>query len=98
MGRGDLARFLSLISPDVTFNSLITEADEARYEGHDGVRRWFETVTHTFGKFRSDPELIRDAGDRGVLTKLVLRGNARGLEVSQTVWQTVTFRDGKIAS
>ena len=97
VSRGDLDAFLALVDPEVRFNSLITEADEAIYRGHDGVRRWFETVTQTFGEFRTDPEVIRDAGDNGVLAKLVLRGTAQGGKVSQIVWQTVAFRDGRVS-
>ncbi len=97
VGRNDLDGFVALIHPEVTFNSLVTEADEALYTGHDGVRRWFASVKETLGDFRTDAELIQDAGDNGVLTKLVLRGAVRGAEVTQVVWQTVTFRDGKIS-
>ena len=44
----DLDGLLELLDPDVRMRSLMTEAEQAEYLGHDGVRQWYSAVFEVF--------------------------------------------------
>jgi ketosteroid isomerase-like protein len=91
--RGDLEEFLADCHPDVEFTSLIAEAEGETFRGHDGVRRWWQEIVVPLGGLHGEVEELRDRGDT-VLAKLVAAYSPRGVEVSQTVWHVVRYRDG----
>ena len=94
----DLDGFLEIVHEDVEFISVVAEAEGGgTFQGHDGVRVWWEQVGEALGTLRYRPEEMRDLGDNAVLTRLVVSGTAGGVEVPMPVWHAVQLRDGKAA-
>ena len=91
---GDLDDLLAVIHPEVEFTSLIAEAEGEVFHGHDGVRRWWKEVVLPLGGLQAELEEIRDFG--GIVVLRVLGTySPRGVEVNQTFWHVLRFRDGK---
>ncbi|HSD24387.1 MAG TPA: nuclear transport factor 2 family protein [Solirubrobacterales bacterium] len=93
----DLEGFLAIIHEDVEFVSLVAEAEGGTFNGHEGVRDWWESVGESLGTLRYEPRKMRDLGGEAVLTELVVSGTVGGVEVPQTMWHAVQVRDGKAA-
>jgi ketosteroid isomerase-like protein len=91
----DLEGFLGIVHEDVEFVSLVAEAEGGTFQGHDGVRVWWEQVGEALGGLRYVPEEMWDLGEGTVLTRLVVSGTYSGVEVPQTMWHIVTVRDHK---
>jgi ketosteroid isomerase-like protein len=91
--RGDIEEFLVTVDPDVEFTSLIAEAEGETFRGHDGVRRWWKEVVLPLGGLQGEVEDARDLGNT-VLARIVATYHPRGVEVRQTIWQVVRYRDG----
>ena len=85
--------FLATVHPEVEFTSLIAEAEGQTFRGHDGVRRWWQEVVLPLGGLHGEPEEIRDLGDT-VLARVAATYRPRGVEVPQTIWIIVRYRDG----
>jgi len=94
VNRGDIEGFIANVHPDVEFTSLIAESEGETFRGHDGVRRWWKEVVLPLGGLHGEPVTVRDLGDT-VLTRVLGTYRPRGVEVRQTVWSVVRFRDGK---
>ena len=94
VNRGDIDELLLSVHPDVEFTSLIAEAEGETFRGHDGVRRWWEQVVIPLGGLHGEIEEVRDLGDT-VLARVAGTYRPSGVEVHQTVWNVVRFRDGK---
>ena len=94
VNRGDVDALLVAIHPDVEFTSLIAEAEGETFRGHDGVRRRWKEIVLPLGGLHGDPEEVRDLGDT-VLARIGGTYRPRGVEVRQTIWQVIRFRDGK---
>jgi ketosteroid isomerase-like protein len=93
----DLEGFLSIVHEDVEFVSLVAEAEGGTYQGHDGVRDWWEQVGESLGTLRYHPKEMRDLGGGAVLTELVVSATVAGVDVPQTMWHTVQVRGDKAA-
>ncbi len=93
VNRGDIDGFLVTVHPDVEFTSLIAEAEGETFRGHGGVRRWWKEVVLPLGGLHGEPEEVRDLGDT-VLARIVGTYRPREVEVRQTIWQVVRYRDG----
>ena len=91
----DLEGFLSIVHEDVEFESVVAEAEGGTFEGHDGVRVWWEQVGESLGTLSYSPQEMRDLGGDAVLTRLVVSGSAGGVEVPMAMWHAVQVRDGK---
>ena len=94
VNRGDIAGLLALVHLDVEFTSLIAEAEGETFHGHDGVERWWNEVVLPLGGLHGEPVELRDLGDT-VIARVLGTYRPRGVEVRQTVWNVVRFRDGK---
>jgi ketosteroid isomerase-like protein len=95
LNSGDLDSFLEVIAEDVEFTSMIAEVDGVTFRGHDGIRRWWETVNRAFDGMRWELLELEEADGRGV-AKLRARGELGDMHVEQTVWQAARFEDGKL--
>jgi len=93
----DLDGFLSIVHEDVEFESVVAEAEGGTFEGHDGVRVWWEQVGESLGTLSYRPKEMQDLGDDAVLTQLVVSGTAGGVEIPMTMWHAVQVRDGRAA-
>jgi ketosteroid isomerase-like protein len=94
VNRGDVDGLLAAVHPDVEFTSLIAEAEGETFLGHDGVRRWWKEVVLPLGGLHGEPEEVRDLGDT-VVARVLGTYHPMGVEVRQTVWNVVRFREGK---
>src|SRR5262245_16280212 len=92
--RGDIDGLLATVHPEVEFTSLIAEAEGETFRGHDGVRRWWKEVVLPLGGLQAELEEIRDSGDT-VIARVLGTYHPRGVEVHQTFWHVLHFRDGK---
>jgi ketosteroid isomerase-like protein len=94
VNRGDIEGLLDAVHPHVEFTSLIAEAEGEIFHGHEGVRRWWNEVVLPLGGLHGEPEEVRDFDDT-VIARVLGTYRPRGVEVRQTVWNVVRFRDGK---
>jgi ketosteroid isomerase-like protein len=69
---------------------------EGTLHGHDGVRRWWETMLDVFPDFTVEVDDVRDVGDRTIAT-LYVRGHGAGSNVpaEDMLWLVQRWRDGK---
>ncbi len=94
--RGELDAFVAFFDPDVVIE-YVDAPDPERYEGHEGVRKWFHD---SFGIWESVFLEVEEFIEVGDWTLVQLRARARGersgaeLEVPLTA--THRFRDGRI--
>jgi ketosteroid isomerase-like protein len=95
LNTGDLDSYLSVISDDVEFTSMIAEMEGVTFRGHDGVRHWWETVRGSFQDVQWELLDLSECGN-GAVAQLRAFGKLGGAEVDQTVWQAATFKDGKL--
>ena len=95
LNAGDLDSFLSVVSEDAEFTSMIAEVEGQTYRGHEGVRAWWNTVAGTFQSVRWELLEVEGSGGRG-LARLRAVGEVGGVEVEQTVWQAARYHDGKL--
>jgi len=88
---------LPLIDPEfvvTTPPNLASEPDT--YEGHEGVRRYFDSFYDAMEEIRWEPHSFHEIGDRiAVPFTLHARGKSTGLDVSQDAVQVWELRDGK---
>jgi len=94
VNRGDVDGVIECVHPDAEFTSLIAEAEGETFRGHEGIRRWWEQVVIPLGGLNGDLEEIRDLGDT-LIARVAGTYRPSGVEVQQTVWTVVHFRDGK---
>jgi ketosteroid isomerase-like protein len=94
----DFDRFMEAVDPEVEFTSLVAEADAVTYRGHQGVRRWWNSMRETFTKFWADGIELRELGDDRVLAQVQLCGTVEGMKVEQTVWQLLKVKDLRVVS
>ena len=94
INRGDLDGLLAVTDPEAEFTSMIAEAEGETFRGHDGVRRWWQSVRGAFTEVHWDYDLVQARSDRGV-AMLRIQGTLSGVEVVQTMWQAIVLRDGK---
>jgi ketosteroid isomerase-like protein len=96
-GRGDLDALLPLLDPDVRVHSLLTEAEQAEYEGHPGVRQWLAAVREIFPDWLPEPgdqQAVADA----VVTCLHVSATAgeSHVPIDDTFWHTARIHNGKV--
>jgi ketosteroid isomerase-like protein len=93
--RRDLDAYLALIDDDVEYVPRGV-AMEGSYQGHDGIRRWWESV---FGVWPDLTVEVVEVSDLGDLTLAALRalGHGAGSEVplEDTFWAAHRWRRGK---
>jgi hypothetical protein len=77
--RRDLEEFLSYHDDAVEFKSLVLEV-EGVYQGHDGLRAWWETILDVFPGWMPQIEDVREMGDR-VLLRVRVEGSGTGLGI-----------------
>ena len=94
INRGDLDGLLAVTDPEAEFTSMIAEAEGETFRGHDGVRRWWQSVRGAFTEVHWDYDMVQARSDRGV-AMLRIEGTLSGVEVVQTMWQAIVLRDGK---
>src|SRR6266542_1363072 len=79
INRRDLAAYLALVDGDIEAVSRLVPI-EGGYHGHDGIRRWWETLFDTWPDFTARLVELRDVGDL-TLGTLHLRGRGAGSDI-----------------
>jgi ketosteroid isomerase-like protein len=91
--------FYEMLDPKVVWVPVSALLDGTRYEGHNGVRRWFEEMKGHWTTYELRPEHFRDLGDGRVLILGSWRAQGRGgdvlLDFAQAAW-LVQYRNGKL--
>lgn len=94
---GDLAGVVEFMSEDVEIRPVLGDVVAADvFRGHEGVRRWYETIQATLEDFRAEVEDVREVGENRyiVLLRFTGRGAASGAEVALVGAHVVTVVDG----
>jgi len=89
--KDDLDAFLALTADDVEFDSLV---EDRSYQGHDGVREWWNNVIEALGGVGLDLEEVADLDDRGFVKMTVAEGEG-DIELPRSIWQAARVEDGK---
>jgi ketosteroid isomerase-like protein len=94
--RRDMGAFLALMDADVEAGSRLA-AMEGGYQGHDGIRHWWQNLLDAIPDYTVETVEARDLGD---LTLTMLRTHGHGADsdtpVEDTVWMVVDWRDKKV--
>ena len=93
----DIDALLALFDPDGEFISRIVALEGGRpYQGHDGVRRWWENLVAVFPDFSGKIDEVRDLGDVTVARVRVRGHGSHGMEsdvpMEQTQWHVIEWR------
>jgi ketosteroid isomerase-like protein len=95
VNRRDLGAYLALMDDDVEAFPLVAGI-EGRFNGHEGIRRWWDGLFNVFPDFTTE---IVEASDLGDLTVAALRLRGRGgggdTPVDEAVWFVSRARRGK---
>jgi ketosteroid isomerase-like protein len=94
--RRDSAAFVGLMEADVEASPRLA-AVEGGYHGHDGIRRWWNSLLDTIPDFTAEAIEVRELGDL-TLTKLHTSGHGAdsGSPLEETVWVAIEWRDKKV--
>jgi ketosteroid isomerase-like protein len=91
----DLDGFMAVAAEDVEFTSMVAEVEGTTFRGHEGIRRWWETVVGAFGDVRWTVLDVRGSGDRAV-GHVRMDGTLGEVPVNLTMWLAASVRDGKV--
>jgi ketosteroid isomerase-like protein len=84
------------LTTDTPTASAIAPASCMSAPGHDGFRRFFQTMREAFGDFLWEPQEFLDHGDHVlVATRFVAEGRGSGVPVEAMVYNVWTVRRGK---
>jgi ketosteroid isomerase-like protein len=93
--RRDWTAFAALIHEEVVVESRLA-AMEGAYRGHDGLRRWWDSLLGAFPDYTAELEEVRDLGDMTLgHTRGWGHGAASATPVVDPFWHAIRWRDGK---
>lgn len=93
---GDLDPLLAFFDPDAVIE-LVDVPDPERYEGHEGVSKWFRDTFGVWESLHMDAEEFIEISDWTVVhLRSRVRGEASGVELEIPFTATHRFRNGKI--
>jgi uncharacterized protein len=100
IGSRDLDALVAMYAPDVEFQPLTgTRVESGGYNGHDGVRAYFDEVGEVWDEMRPHADDVRTVGDRVVvLGGCLVRGRNSGARSDAPMAWVITVRDGKVTS
>jgi ketosteroid isomerase-like protein len=95
--RRDLDAALELMHSDVEFGSRLA-AMEGGYHGHEGIRRWWQTILDTSPDRAIEIVEVRDLGE---VTLTLARARGHGavsyVPYEETIWSVARWRGKKAA-
>jgi uncharacterized protein len=93
----DLDAFVECFSEDVELQPFLGAGlGASKYQGHAGLRRWFQEANDAWDELRVEPHEFREAGDRlAVFLKAIGKGRGSHVEVEAEIVHVAEFRDGK---
>jgi ketosteroid isomerase-like protein len=95
LNRGDIDAYVSATDPDVEFKSMIAEAEGETFRGHEGARRWWETVRGAFDDATWEFLSATVVGDDEAMVCVRISGVIGGVPVEQTMWMALRLRGAK---
>ena len=97
LNRRDLAATLALADPDIEYFPRIGALEGGHpFRGHDGIRRWWESMLSVAPDFSTEVEDGRELGDVTVVRARVRgHGIASGASMEGTIWQVGEWRQKK---
>jgi uncharacterized protein len=98
--RRDIEAVLAAFSPDARMATLTSsKLWGGAYQGHDGIREYFDSFAEVWDEMRLFPEEFRDLGDTVVVTgHWRSRGRGSGAEVETPSTWVFTIADGRITA
>jgi ketosteroid isomerase-like protein len=98
--RGDIQTMLANLDPEVEWEETAEVAFiglDRVYRGHDGFLRWVQDVMEVWGELETRVGDVME-GRTGLVIETILRGRGQksGIEVEQTMYNVLSFRDGLI--
>jgi ketosteroid isomerase-like protein len=96
--RRDIDGLVELYDPDIEFQPLTgMEVELGGYQGHAGVRRYFEEITHVWDEMLPHADDVRAVGDQVViLGGCAVRGRGSGAITDSPMAWVLTLHDGKV--
>lgn len=93
----DIEGFVACCDPSIEFHTEF-EIVDGGYQGHDGVRRFFQDFEEVWGSgMRLQPEAYFDLGEHTLVFHVVhARGSQSGVEVLTSVAHVVRWCDGRV--
>jgi ketosteroid isomerase-like protein len=97
--RRELASAVEAFDPDAEWIPYLTALEEDTYRGRDQIAAMWRDVLRNFPDFRIElMEVVTGRGDTLVLeVEFQGVGRASGADTRTTVFQVVSFRDGRVA-
>ncbi len=97
LAEGGVGAMLPFVHEDFEMTTPPDLASEPGvYEGHAGLRRWWDSFYEAMDEVRVDANRIEDLGDELVVSfRITARGRSTGLEVVQEAAGLCTVEDGK---
>jgi ketosteroid isomerase-like protein len=95
--RRDAATILSLYDPGVEWEAVDSVLMGGRYQGHEGLRRFWREWYGTWQNVEDTLEELIDAGEHVIsVVRNRGRGRASGADVEYTQYAVWTIREGKV--
>jgi ketosteroid isomerase-like protein len=95
----ELDRFLSFWVADCQYTPAVETAveGEAAYEGHDGLRLWWQRMEERWIDLRTQIDEVQDAGELALAVgRFQATGRQSGVPVDAPLFEVASFRDGSI--
>ena len=94
--RRDWQSFIAPFDPDIEWHDR-PEAGLGTFHGHDGVRRFFQTILEAWEHYDARAEDIIGAGDQVVVfIHQTARGSASGVDVEERIAGVFRLHGGKV--
>jgi hypothetical protein len=95
--RRDMDGYLALMEEEVETDLRVASV-EGGFHGHDGIRRWWESIFNVWPDVAAEISEAQDFGDV-TLFSLRLHGHAAGsdLPLDWRTWQIARWRLGKVS-
>jgi hypothetical protein len=91
----DLDGFMAVAAHDVEFTSMVAEMEGTTFQGHDGIRTWWETVVGAFGEVHWAILDVRGRGDVGI-AHVRMDGTLGDVPLDIRMWLAARLREGKV--
>jgi ketosteroid isomerase-like protein len=97
ISRRDLDALLALMDPEVVAVPRILAVDGGALHGHDGVRKWWESIFSVFPDFDTEVIEVRGVGDV-TISEVHAHGRGEGSDTpfEDAIWVVSQVRDGKV--
>lgn len=93
----DLDAFLELMDPEVIVVPRILAVEGGELRGHEGVRRWWDSIVGVFPDFDIEVIGIRAGRDWTVSEARARgRGEASGSGFEDAIWVAARLREGRV--